>query len=114
MPYFQIQTNLNMSSEQQNSLVKAASTEISKLLSKPESYVMVALQSNVPMLFAGLDNPTALLTLKSIRLPTEKTEVFSQALCLFMENQLQIPKERIYIDFADLTGSMWGWNGRTF
>ena len=112
MPYFHIQTNVDI--PQQDALLKAASVEISKLLSKPESYVMVTVQSSVPMLFAGTSDPVALLTLKSIRLPTDKTKELSETLCLFMEEQLHISKERIYIDFVDLTGSMWGWNGRTF
>ncbi|MHC5831224.1 MAG: phenylpyruvate tautomerase MIF-related protein, partial [Nostoc sp.] len=25
-----------------------------------------------------------------------------------------VPKNRIYIEFADAKGAMWGWNGKTF
>ena len=31
-----------------------------------------------------------------------------------IEDKLGVPKKRIYIEFADAKGSMWGWNGRTF
>ncbi|HEW97926.1 MAG: hypothetical protein DRR16_21510 [Candidatus Parabeggiatoa sp. nov. 3] len=87
---------------------------VANALGKPESYIMVALQANTPMVFAGTDQPTAFLELKSIRLPTASTTELSQKLCAFIENSLNIPKNRIYIVFMNAEASLWGWDGRTF
>jgi phenylpyruvate tautomerase PptA (4-oxalocrotonate tautomerase family) len=114
MPYLQIQTNLEIKPEQHATLLANASQTVAQILGKPESYVMVALQANTPMVFAGTDQPTAFLELKSIRLPTANTTELSQKLCAFIENSLNIPKDRIYIEFINAEASLWGWNGRTF
>jgi len=114
MPYLQIQTNVDVKPEQQAILLANASLMVANALGKPESYVMVALQANTPMLFAGTEQPTAFLELKSIRLPTGSTAELSQKLCAFIENSLKIPKDRVYIEFMNAEASLWGWNGRTF
>jgi len=100
--------------EQHATLLANASLMVANALGKPESYIMVALQANTPMVFAGTDQPTAFLELKSIRLPTASTTELSQKLCAFIENSLNIPKNRIYIVFMNAEASLWGWDGRTF
>lgn len=114
MPYLQIQTNIDVEPEQQAVLLAKASQIVAKALDKSESYVMVALQAKTPMLFAGRAQPTAFLVLKSLRLPTARTPDLSQKLCSFIEDSLNIPKERVYIEFVNTQASLWGWNGRTF
>ncbi|HDN25751.1 MAG TPA: hypothetical protein ENG03_01380 [Thioploca sp.] len=114
MPYLQIQTNSDVKPEQQTTLLANASQTVAQALGKPERYVMVALQANTPMLFAGTDQPTAFLVLKSIRLPTASTAELSKKLCAFIEDSLKIPKDRVYIEFTNAEASLWGWDGRTF
>ena len=114
MPYLQIQTNTDVKPEQQGTLLANASQTIAQALGKPENYAMVALQANTPMLFAGTNQPTAFLVLKSIRLPTASTTELSQKLCTFIEDTLKIPKDRVYIEFVNAEAALWGWNGRTF
>lgn len=109
--YLQILTNIDIPVEQQKRVLADASKLTSSLLGKPESYVMVSLQPKVPMLFGGTDAPTAFLALKSVRLPATRTAEFSSKLCSFIEQQLQIPKDRICIEFVSPEGSMWGWRG---
>ncbi len=69
MPYLVIQTNVAISQEQHAEVMAKASRAMAEALGKPESYVMIALQPAVPMLFAGSDKPCAYLALKSIDLP---------------------------------------------
>jgi hypothetical protein len=66
------------------------------------------------MRFAGSNDPLAYLELKSIGLPTDRTTEFSQTLCDTLSQQLQIPTDRIYIEFSDAERHLWGWNGATF
>lgn len=114
MPYLAIQTNQDLSPEKHQQLLTLASKTVAEILGKPESYVMVAVPPAIPMLFAGSDAPLAYLELKSIGLPEEQTTRLSHALCDMINAQLNIPAERVYIEFANAQRSMWGWNGGTF
>ena len=114
MPYLKIQTNTPLTPDATQSLLAQASRTVAQELGKPESYVMVALEPPLPMLFGGSDAPLAYLELKSIGLPEAKTAALSKALCELMTKQANIPQERVYIEFANAKGAHWGWNGDTF
>lgn len=114
MPYLMIQTNQAIDEAAGKTLLGNASRLVATELGKPESYVMVALEAAVPMLFAGEGSPLAYLELKSIGLPESKTASLSAALCNLMEEAVGISKERVYIEFANAERTMWGWNGSTF
>ncbi|NNF97621.1 MAG: hypothetical protein HKM94_11910 [Halobacteria archaeon] len=113
MPYLKIQTNQTVTPDQAQTLISKASKLVANELGKPESYVMVALPPPVPMLFAGTNEPTAYLELKSIGLPASRTADLSKALCDLMTD-LNISQNRVYIEFADAPRAMWGWDGKTF
>ncbi|HUL11591.1 MAG TPA: phenylpyruvate tautomerase MIF-related protein [Methylococcaceae bacterium] len=114
MPYLKIQINREVVPEKSKQVLALASRKTAKELSKPESYVMVEITSNPAMLFAGTDEPAAYLELKSIGLPTVLIRPLSKMLCGLLEEQLGIDPARIYIEFTDVKGSCWGWNGSTF
>jgi phenylpyruvate tautomerase PptA (4-oxalocrotonate tautomerase family) len=113
MPYLKIQTNLPLTEKAEHSVLTTASSLVASELEKPESFVMVAIQPDTPMLFAGSDEPVAFLELKAVGLPAKKTKTLSRALCLLLEEHLGIPKERVYAKFIDVNHSMWGWKGDT-
>lgn len=114
MPYIMLQTNMELTKEDQGELLKRLSQKTADLLRKSEAYVMTALRDKTPMLFAGKDDPAAFLELKSIGLPEGDTPRLSAELCDFISNQLGIPKGRIYIEFCNAERHLWGWDGRTF
>jgi len=107
---------LTLSSNQKadESLLKKASETVAAMLGKPERYVMVVINHNPQMLFAGVEAPLAYLELKSIGLPAERTAEFSRILCDLVSQQMQIPADRVYIEFSDAERHLWGWNGSTF
>lgn len=114
MPYLKLQTNAVMEHAKTGALLKKLSKTVAQHLGKPESYVMVALEPPAPMLFAGTDAPLAYLELKSIGLPQNKTAALSKTLCDLMDQELGVRQERVYIEFSNAAGPMWGWNGETF
>lgn len=114
MPYLKVMTNANLSAEVHTDFLKEASAETARALGKPEQYVMVSLEPSSAMVFAGTDAPTAYLELKSIGLPESQTKALSAALCALMEEKLSVPANRVYIEFADAPGKLWGFNGSTF
>lgn len=114
MPMLKIQTNTPVAEENRKALASLASATVAELLGKPERYVMVSIEENPSMLFGGSDAPLAYLELKSIGLPDSQTSKFSARLANLLEEQLGLPADRVYIEFADAARNMWGWNGGTF
>jgi hypothetical protein len=43
-----------------------------------------------------------------------QTKAMSQDFCQILNEKLGVPANRIYIEFADAKGYMWGWDSRTF
>jgi phenylpyruvate tautomerase PptA (4-oxalocrotonate tautomerase family) len=114
MPYLSIETNLTISATNQSAIITAASALVAQLLGKPEQYVMIALKPQTAMVFGGSDAPTAFLQLNSIGLPKARCDAFAETLCLFLQEHLNIAKERVFIAFNDLQRDMFAWNAKTF
>ena len=114
MPYLKIQTNRPLAADAATALIADASRTVAEALGKPERYVMVALEPDRTMLFAGDDAPLAFLELKSIGLTEDQAPVLSDALCAVVDRALGVPKDRVFIEFAAVPRRLWGWNGGTF
>lgn len=96
-------------------LLQTLSSKLAKHLGKPESYVMTAFEPEVSMTFAGTFDPVCYVEIKSVgKMKPEQTKTMSQDFCQEIEAKLGVPKNRIYIEFADAVGAMWGWNSSTF
>jgi phenylpyruvate tautomerase len=94
-----------------NSLSKLLAAE----LSKPERYVMVGLAPRMDMSFAGSGEPACYAELKNVgQLSHDKVEHLSEVLCDAIAKALAVPRNRIYIEFTNADGAMWGFNGGTF
>ncbi len=111
IPYLKIQINQDIEEEKKAEIMDKISKLVAKKLGKPESFVMVALETATKMLFAGTNDPTIFMELKSIGLPESKTSDLSESLCDFVEQHFSVKKERIYIEFANAVKSMFGWKG---
>lgn len=114
MPYLKIQTNLPVTKRARRVVLREASALVEHELEKPEDYVMVALESEVDMLFGGTDDPVAFLELKAVGLPVPRTKQLSRVLCQMITDHLGIRRERVYVKFIDVKHGMWGWKGDTF
>lgn len=114
MPLLRIQTNTKLTDDKRDALLKKASRAVAQALGKPEDYMMVSLETDRPMMFAGSQVPAAFLDLRAIGLPTGQTEQLSALLCDLARTELGVAKERVYINFANVPANLWGWNGETF
>ena len=112
MPVLKVQTNAKI--EDKSKFMSDATSLLSEVLHKPASYIMIIIEPETEMLFGGSDAPLAYVELKSIGLPGNETANLSAELCSFIEERTGIPKNRIYIEFADAKRNMFGWNGGTF
>ncbi|HUK81061.1 MAG TPA: phenylpyruvate tautomerase MIF-related protein [Verrucomicrobiae bacterium] len=114
MPYLRIQTNKGIDDTMTQDMLKKASRLVAQQLSKPEKYVMVSFEPSNAMLFAGSAEPAAFLELRAIGFPADRTDDLSRLLCELVQSELDIPKDRVFINFADVPPNRWGWNGETF
>lgn len=116
MPLIKVQTSAPAPEKSQlDTLLKSLSTDLAKHLGKPESYIMTAFEPNVAMTFGGTADPACYVEIKSVgTMGSTLTEAMSQDFCQTLGQVLSVPENRIYIEFADAKGSMWGWNSSTF
>jgi phenylpyruvate tautomerase PptA (4-oxalocrotonate tautomerase family) len=114
MPFLNIKTNVEIPQNSRESLLKKASQTVAQALHKPEQYVMVGAETGLAIMFAGSTSPAAFAELRALGLPLNKTTELSRLICDFLHSELKIPRDRIFINFADVAGSQWGWNGQTF
>lgn len=112
MPVLSITTNSHLESSPET--LKKLSLCVAEMLGKTENYVMVQMQHQSQILFAGNDEPLAYVELKSIALPQEHTNELSATLCSLISYEFNIPQNRIYIEFSDVQRHLFGWNGKTF
>ncbi|WP_017326460.1 phenylpyruvate tautomerase MIF-related protein [Synechococcus sp. PCC 7336] len=116
MPLIKVQTSVSdTSSTDLETLLKSLSADLAQHLGKSEAYIMTAFEPNTSMTFAGTADPACYVEIKSVgTMGSAKTSAMSAAFCEQLSDALGVPKNRIYIEFADAEGAMWGWNGRTF
>ena len=112
MPLLSIRTNSQINDKKE--LALEASKQTAKILGKPESYVMVSIEDNQALIFAGNEQPAAYVELKSLGLPEAQTPDLSSSLCAFINERLGIDSARIYIEFSNAERHMWGWKDATF
>jgi phenylpyruvate tautomerase PptA (4-oxalocrotonate tautomerase family) len=116
MPLIKVQTSVEAPEKSKvDGLLKDLSGSLAKHVGKPESYVMTAFESGVAMTFGGTFEPVCYIEVKSIgSMSSAQTKAMSQDFCQQINQALGVPINRIYIEFADAKGAMWGWNGSTF
>ena len=96
-------------------LLKSLSSLLARELGKPERYVMVGLAPRMDMSFAGSREPACYAEFKNVgQLPSQKIENLSQMLCGAIAEALLLPQDRIYIEFTNADGALWGFDGGTF
>jgi phenylpyruvate tautomerase PptA (4-oxalocrotonate tautomerase family) len=96
-------------------LLSNLSSLLAREIGKPESYVMTNLVPRTDMTFAGTFEPACYAEIKSIgKFKPDQTERISSMVCELLTKSLGVPRSRIYIEFSDVAGYLWGFDGKTF
>ncbi len=114
MPYIKLKTNVSVSDQQSAELLSKLSKLLAEETSKPERYVMAELKQQKQMIFGGTAEPLAYLECKSIGLSSDQVKSLSASISHLLGSELQLPHDRIYIEFSNCAADYWGWNGSTF
>jgi len=114
MPLLKILTSTDPAPEHAH-LLQNLSRLVAERLEKPESYVMTVMEHPAKMTFGGTTEPTCYAELKNVgNFRPELTEKLTGELCERLSSALGIPMNRIYIEFSDSDGYLWGHDGATF
>lgn len=114
MPYLKLKTNKQLSENKKKQVMNDLTSLLVKDLSKPERYIMIECEDEQNMIFGNSDELLVFIELRSIRLPEEKTGELTKSLTNFVKNNLEIPADRVFINFTNIQPHMWGFNGSTF
>jgi phenylpyruvate tautomerase len=114
MPYLKLTTNIAVNKEQSPKLLNQFSQLLAKETGKPERYIMVELADDKEMLFGGNNEPLAYVECKNIGLSSQQAQSLSASISQLLASSLQLPADRIYIEFSNCPANLWGWNGSTF
>ena len=95
MPLLELTTNTSIDDCQH--IAQQASKLTAEILGKPESYVMVKIQPEQALIFAGTDEPAAHVKLKSLGLAEDSTGDFSEKICSFISSQFDINACAVYV-----------------
>lgn len=114
MPYISIQTNVDLSEDRKENLLKDITDLLSKELGKPEKYIMGIIQNSESMIMGEKSDPLAFAELRSIRLPENRTKTLTKSLTYFLKDALEIDADRIFLNFINIEPHLWGYNSDTF
>jgi phenylpyruvate tautomerase len=116
MPLLSILTTADPTPERRGKLLSGLSRLLAQELEKPEGYVMVAFNRPLAMAFgADAGRPSCYAELKNVgTLSPERCEQLSAILCRELAGGLDVAADRIYVEFTNADGALWGWNGTTF
>ena len=110
MPLVQIQAAQEIPQKVLSGLSKIAA----EFIGKPETYVMVS-ATKADLIMGGAEHDAAFVEVKSIGgLRHDVCEKLSAAICDLLEADLQIPADRVYLNFTEVLASQWGFNGALF
>ncbi len=112
MPVIKIQTSVAAPADASVMLLALAAA-IAEILGKSPQKMMTVLEPNIAMTFAETTEPTAFVEVKSVGQMGDKASLICAAICEHLSRSLGIAPDHVYIELADTTAPMWGWNGKT-
>jgi phenylpyruvate tautomerase PptA (4-oxalocrotonate tautomerase family) len=116
MPLIQVFTSApKPPAPREKKLLGELSRALSTHFGKSEEWVMTCLVPGLAMTFAGAEAPSCFAAVKNVgKLAPERATRLSEELTARLAEGLGVPKERVYIEFSEAEGRLWGWNGETF
>jgi len=114
MPLLKLETTVALNEEKRNSLLSDLSRAMTETTGKPEQYVMVT-AGQASILMSGKPGDAAFVDIRGIGgLTGSVNRQLTEKICRLLNQSLDVPANRIYLNFTDVEASNWGWNGNTF
>ena len=115
MPLIQVFTSQAPAPATRDKLLRDLSGALAGHFEKPEQWVMTCLVPGLAMTFGGTPAPTCFAAIKNIgKIAPAKSAKISADLTARLSAALEVPSNRIYLEFNEATGHLWGYDGGTF
>ena len=116
MPFINVYTSAEPPSDGAvTELLTSLSRALASHLGKPESYVMTCLVPRTRMTFAATFAPACYAEVKNVGPLNEAlAEAMSRDLCARLSTSFGVSADRVYIEFTEAEGRLWGFAGSTF
>ncbi len=114
MPFIETKTNVTVSKEAEKQLKESLGRAIANIPGKSESWLMLAIEGDIPMYFRGDDSaPVAFVDVKTYgTAPSSAYEKMTADLTKIYGDILGVSADHMYIRYFG--SSDWGWNGGNF
>lgn len=113
MPYIHAKTNVKITKPIADALKAACGEAITLIPGKTETWLMVEVEGEKAMYFAGSDAPCAYVEVKLLGKATNAVyDKLTEKLCEVMAKTLSVPCDRVYVKYEEV--EHWGWNGANF
>ncbi len=111
MPCINSKVTVNMPEEKKEAVKAKLGEVISLIPGKSEHWLMVGFEDNYDLYFQGNKDGESAFVEVSVygSLSSSVCNALTGKICAIFENELSIPKNRIYIKYQEI--SEWGWNG---
>lgn len=113
MPCINAKVSVPLTAEKKDTL-KAAFGKAISVMGKPESYLMVCLEENATVYFAGkkLDKGAFVQVSVLGQVNSDQANKMTAEICNILKKELDIPGDGVYITYQGYKD--WGWNGSNF
>ena len=113
MPLIHTVTNQPVSKEQAAHLKEACARAITLIPGKSERWLMISIEDEKTLYFAGSDAPCALAEVQIYGTAADEVlDRLTAALTEILAKELSVSPDRIYVKYEFV--SHWGWNGANF
>ena len=113
MPFINPKITVAVSDEKKEAIKTRLGQAVS-ILNKPESFLMVGIEDNYDLWFAGEKVERGAYVAVEIygNASSDAYNRMTAEICKILDEELSIPADRIYVKYHGV--SDWGWNGRNF
>ena len=114
MPYIDAKTNLKITNEQKEALIREFGKAIEKIPGKSEEWLMLNFEGGCQMAFRGDGNtPCAMVDVYIFGKTTKSAyDALTEKLCSVISNVLSVASDRIYVKYTE--NDRWGYDGFNF
>lgn len=113
MPYINTKTSIPISKDAEENIKTRLGRAVT-LMGKSESHLMVNMEDNCRLYFAGTnDEPAAFVEVRLFGKASKKAyDDVTAEITKIIKEELAIPGNRIYVQYEEVPN--WGFNGRNF
>ncbi len=113
MPFIDSKITVPVTDEKKEKIKSELGKAIS-ILHKPESYLMVGINDNYDLWFAGkkLDKGAYVSVDVFGDVSSTDSDKMTASICDILNKELDIPGDKVYVEYRGTRN--WGWNGNNF